>query len=136
MSAANSDEARYRSRVDSILKAFAEEGMQTNTAAACLASLFPIASETEETGFRGAMTMLLQDLAEFPESRAKIAAWVVNTILNTWHQIRTGEEVIAAATALQCRGHVIIFHPDDGTFSIDGHGPYSGDDILDEASRL
>lgn len=51
MSAANSDEALYRSRVDSILKAFTEEGMQTNTAAACLASLFPIASETEETGF-------------------------------------------------------------------------------------
>jgi len=43
---------------------------------------------------------------------------------------------MAAAEALQSRGHVIAFDPDRGTFSIDGRGPYTGDDILDEASRL
>ena len=136
MNMADLAEADFRRQIDYVLGAFVDGSMPTVAAAVCLTCLFPAGDEAWQDGCRAAMTMLLQDLAEFPEKKDKIAVWLVNTILNNWHEVRTGEEVMAAAGALQSRGRVIVFDPDSGTFSIDGHGPYSTDDILDEASRL
>jgi hypothetical protein len=107
-----SDEAHYRRQIDYIFKAFTEEQMPTVAAAVCLTCLFPIGGQDEETAYRSAMTLVLQDLAEFPDRREKIAGWLVNRVLDTWHEIRTGEEVMAAAEALQSRGHVVAFDPE------------------------
>jgi len=136
LSGSVSEEAHYRRQIDYILNAFLEERMPLLGAAVCLTCLFPTGDQDWDDGCRGAMTMVLHDLAEFPQKVDKIAGWLVNRILDTWHDIQTGKEVMAAAEALQGRGHQIRFDPTGGTFSIDGRGPLTNDDLLDEASRL
>lgn len=130
------NELRTRQLIEFIVDGFLGRDFKLAAAAAGLAAQFPPGDLTWETSCQAMMTMVLQDMAEYPGQKRKFVDAVLKMILDTWHEIDTGKAVLMALDGLKARGRVVKFIASDNTFLIDNKGPFTFDDILDEASRL
>ena len=130
------NELLLREIVEHVVDGFLERDLPMAAAAAVLVAQLPTGDTSWETSCHALMTMVLQDLVLSPGQKKKFVDAISKMILNTWHDIDTGKAVMVAVEAIQARGRVVTFSASDNTFKIDGTGPFSFDDVLDEASRL
>ena len=130
------EELTYRQVVVLVVDGFLAGDMPTESAARTLTNLFPAGEADWHAGCCATMTMILQDVAEHAAKRDKIVAGIVAMIVETWHEVRTGESVMAAAAALVAQGRTVLYSDADNQFFVDGKGPFSHDDIIDQASSL
>ncbi len=130
------EELTYRQVVVLVVDGFLAGDMPTESAARTLTNLFPAGEPDWHAGCCATMTMILQDVAEHAAKRDKVVTGIVAMIVETWHEVRAGESVMAAAAALEAHGRTVMYVDADDMFYVDGKGPYSHEDIIDHASHL